>query len=213
MGTALQVRQTDGSGPASYYRARYYDPSAGRFLSEDPLRFFAGEVNFYPYGESNPTNLIDPLGFDPICGCRYSQSTGRLTCFDIFTGVRYADGYGYAGFGDGALDPNFVGPMPNGKNNPDWNDVPNLGPLPRGNYGIGQTADSKKTGKGTITLTFHNETTDPWPKKRGKRTMRIHGDSDRHPGKASEGCIVIKSDVRRSITENCGPGSSLTVGP
>ena len=26
----------------SYYRARYYDPTAGRFLSEDPIEFVGG---------------------------------------------------------------------------------------------------------------------------------------------------------------------------
>jgi RHS repeat-associated protein len=194
-----------------YYRARYYDPQSGRFVSEDPLRFFAGEVEFYSYVEGNPVNLTDPLGL--LCRCTYSQSTGHLVCFDVFTGSRYVDAYGYAGYGDGALDPNVPGPMPDGKNNPDWNDVPNFGPLPRGNYGIGQTVDSKKTGPGTIVLTFQNGTSDPWPKKRDKNSMRIHGDSSKHPGKSSEGCIIANKDARRSITDNCGPGSSLTVGP
>ncbi len=34
-----------------YYRARYYDPEIGRFFSEDPLGFAAGDVNFYSYVE------------------------------------------------------------------------------------------------------------------------------------------------------------------
>ena len=38
---------------ASYYRARYYDPTAGRFLSEDPTGFMAG-MNFYAYVTNNP---------------------------------------------------------------------------------------------------------------------------------------------------------------
>ena len=32
-----------------YYRARYYDPRLGRFLSEDPIGFWGG-VNFYAVG-------------------------------------------------------------------------------------------------------------------------------------------------------------------
>jgi RHS repeat-associated protein len=44
-----------------YYRARYYDPKVGRFISEDPIGLKGG-VNFYGYVNGNPTNLVDPLG-------------------------------------------------------------------------------------------------------------------------------------------------------
>jgi RHS repeat-associated protein len=47
---------------ASYYRARYYDPAAGRFVVEDPLGFYAGNVNFYGYTGNRPVNLTDPSG-------------------------------------------------------------------------------------------------------------------------------------------------------
>ncbi len=46
-----------------YYRARYYDPEVGRFLTEDPLQFNAG-VNFYAYVNNNPINANDPSGLD-----------------------------------------------------------------------------------------------------------------------------------------------------
>ena len=44
-----------------YYRARYYDPKQGRFLSEDPLRIFSG-LNPYVYVWNNPTRYRDPAG-------------------------------------------------------------------------------------------------------------------------------------------------------
>jgi len=44
-----------------YYRARYYDPGLGRFLSEDPLGFEAG-INFYAYVSNDPVNANDPTG-------------------------------------------------------------------------------------------------------------------------------------------------------
>ncbi len=40
---------------------RYYDPTLGRFLTEDPLGFRAG-VNFYAYAKNNPVNANDPYG-------------------------------------------------------------------------------------------------------------------------------------------------------
>ena len=33
----------------SYNRARYYDPSTGRFLNEDPLGINGDDLNFYRY--------------------------------------------------------------------------------------------------------------------------------------------------------------------
>ena len=47
--------------PLSYYRARYYDPTEGRFLNEDPIRF-SGGVNFYEYVGNSVTNRTDPPG-------------------------------------------------------------------------------------------------------------------------------------------------------
>lgn len=47
---------------ASYYRARYYDPASGRFVSEDPASFLSGGVNFYGYVENSPLGFKDPNG-------------------------------------------------------------------------------------------------------------------------------------------------------
>jgi RHS repeat-associated protein/uncharacterized repeat protein (TIGR01451 family) len=41
-----------------YARARYYDPSHGRFLSQDPI----GTANPYTYAANQPGNLVDPTG-------------------------------------------------------------------------------------------------------------------------------------------------------
>jgi len=55
------ARESDTETGLYYYRARYYDPSVGRFLSEDPTAFFEGP-NFYGYVHNNPANLIDVEG-------------------------------------------------------------------------------------------------------------------------------------------------------
>lgn len=39
------------------------DSSTGRFLGEDPVKFYAG-VNFYTYALNSPTYWIDPSGFN-----------------------------------------------------------------------------------------------------------------------------------------------------
>jgi hypothetical protein len=56
------VRPTIAS--PSYYRARYYDSSAGRFLREDPVGWHAG-LNLYLYVENSPVGLKDPTGLCP----------------------------------------------------------------------------------------------------------------------------------------------------
>ena len=42
-----------------YLRARYYDPSTGRFINEDPIR---DGNNWYVYANNNPIRYIDPWG-------------------------------------------------------------------------------------------------------------------------------------------------------
>jgi RHS repeat-associated protein len=48
-------REEDPDTGLIYYRARFYDPSIGRFTSEDPKGFAAG-INFYAYVSNNPIN-------------------------------------------------------------------------------------------------------------------------------------------------------------
>lgn len=60
-GYAFTAREWDPETGLYYYRARYYDPMIGRFLSEDPIRFRGG-INFYAYVDGNPVNYVDPTG-------------------------------------------------------------------------------------------------------------------------------------------------------
>lgn len=49
----------------SYYKARIYSSSLGRFLQPDPLGYAAG-LNWYAYGENDPINNRDPSGMIPF---------------------------------------------------------------------------------------------------------------------------------------------------
>jgi len=60
------AREWDKETGLYYYRARYYDPMAGRFISKDPIGFAGGDVNLYGYVSNNPINLTDPEGTNPL---------------------------------------------------------------------------------------------------------------------------------------------------
>jgi RHS repeat-associated protein len=84
-----------------YYRARYYDPEMGRFLSEDSLGFEAG-INFYAYVNNNPLSFNDPTGMDYVgIDANLSVLTGVHggIHIDTDTGDIYLNGGG--GFGGG----------------------------------------------------------------------------------------------------------------
>jgi RHS repeat-associated protein len=57
-------REFDSETGMYYYRARYYDQTVGRFLSEDPIGLMGGP-NFYQYVNNDPVSLIDPPGLSP----------------------------------------------------------------------------------------------------------------------------------------------------
>jgi len=107
---------------------------------------------------------------------KYIQKTGEI--FDI-KGVLL--GTGYSGHGLG-------------KNNPEMEDVKNVGPLPRGAYIILSPHDSDHTGPFTMSLI-----PDPNNQMFGRSGFAIHGDSIKEPGTASNGCIIMPRRVREEI--------------
>jgi RHS repeat-associated protein len=61
---AYTGREWDSDSQLYYYRARWYDQRVGRFLSEDPLSFAAGDVNLSRYVSNSQTNFVDPSGLE-----------------------------------------------------------------------------------------------------------------------------------------------------
>lgn len=60
------AREFDSETGLYFYRARYYDFSAGHFISEDPIGLNDG-INEYVYVKNDPPNLLDPTGWSPEC--------------------------------------------------------------------------------------------------------------------------------------------------
>jgi len=56
-------REWDETSKLYFNRARYYDPAAARFTSEDPIGFVGGH-NFFQYVMGNPVNFTDPGGLE-----------------------------------------------------------------------------------------------------------------------------------------------------
>jgi len=85
--------------------ARYYSPSEGRFMSQDPLAFEAGDKDLYRYVFNTPLYYIDPSGEDiyVITGANFrnnpvNNSIHQDIVVDTPTGPRYFS-FGQSGFG------------------------------------------------------------------------------------------------------------------
>jgi RHS repeat-associated protein len=72
-------RESDGNG-LYFYRARYYSPGLGRFVSEDPARFWGDSTNFYAYVGNEPTDFSDP---DGLC----KEPSRFVICAKAYYGV------------------------------------------------------------------------------------------------------------------------------
>jgi type VI secretion system (T6SS) effector TldE1-like protein len=106
----------------------------------------------------------------------YAQNTGELQQ----DGRHAATGYSGAG---------------EGRNNPAMESVPNVGPIPRGEWRIiGPPRNSADHGPYVLKLepTADTETF-------GRSGFLMHGDSKQHPGSASQGCIILPRAVRESV--------------
>lgn len=172
---------------------REYDPDLGRWESRDPMGRSSAN-NLYDYVENDPVDLVDPLGLHWI----YNQSTGQLQWISFAPDLespprdignatsdlptpRDVD-YGYSGKGEGL-------------NNPDWQDVPNQGPIPAGQYRFGKPNNRK--GPLTLPLTPH-----PSNDMFDRNAFLMHGDNGCACHSASSGCVIMQKITRRWIASS-----------
>jgi RHS repeat-associated protein len=106
---AYTGREFDTETGQYYYRARYYDPTVGRFISEDLIGFDGGDTNLYRYVGNSPTFFVDPLGLCPcdpsIWGRLRNAAVGAASgaAAGAATGAAVGAGVGALAGGVGAL--------------------------------------------------------------------------------------------------------------
>lgn len=88
---------------------------------------------------------------------------------------------GYSGFGEC-------------KNNADMQHLESAGPIPEGIWYIHAPRDTAEHGPVVMPLTPL-----PGTETYGRSGFLIHGDSIKHPGEASHGCIIVSRTAREQI--------------
>ena len=117
----------------------------------------------------------------------YFQSSGQIFYRGALVGT------GYAGFGEGV-------------NNPEDETIPNVGPIPVGNYTIGPAFTHPTAGPITMCLT-PLEGTNTF----GRDGFLIHGDTASMDHTASHGCIIMPHPVRVTVATSNDRTLTVTV--
>lgn len=119
---------------------------------------------------------------------KYEQLTGRL-----FDPEGNFVAHGYSG---GGIDPHNAEAVA-GKNNPEMQNIHDVGPLPEGIWIVGEPVNSMTHGKYAMKLTPQIGT-----ETFGRDHFLMHGDSLIRPGFASEGCCVEPFFARVKLWES-----------
>jgi RHS repeat-associated protein len=88
-------REWESEIDLSYYRARYYSPENGKFISQDPIGFGGGDGNLYRYVSNSPANAVDPYGnikievvFNPLFDARIPSVHAELPSISFDKGIQ-----------------------------------------------------------------------------------------------------------------------------
>jgi RHS repeat-associated protein len=203
------ARELDAESGLQYNRARYLDSFTGKFISEDPIGFQAGDSNLYRYVFNSPTNFIDPSGnyaiLVPIAvaGFLIGQATSALISEPNYIEIPQINGYYFRATGILILEDRsrngksitvsglFSG---NGEfqNKPQFQSLKDNGPIPQGTYEIFDDKDPRNVGWYRLDRIDSNPRNDRDDDLTGRDGFRLH------PGRRSDGCITIpKSETTK----------------
>jgi len=88
----FQGRRLDAETGFYFFRARYYDPYAGRFLQRDPIYDAANLGNQYTFVANDPVDRMDPFGLDGATDHALTERvTGDIVNWENMTLTPYAD--------------------------------------------------------------------------------------------------------------------------
>lgn len=96
----FQGQQYDPASGDYYLRARYYDPTIGRFLSPDPFDGLDAEpisLHRYLYASNDPVNRVDPSGEDDFSLGGQLETEGVAAEEDATLSPAIAKSLAYAG--------------------------------------------------------------------------------------------------------------------
>jgi len=71
-----------------YLRNRYYDPSTGRFINEDPIK---DGLNWYVYCSNNPIRYVDPSGMYYLVKDEQGQVYAVIESEDTLSAISYSE--------------------------------------------------------------------------------------------------------------------------
>jgi RHS repeat-associated protein len=92
--TEFTGRENDDTG-LYYYRARYYSPTLGRFISDDPVGLASG-LNATTYVNNNPIGATDPTGL-------WTIQIGVTVSWTLSVGLGWSGSFGFAFDGEGNI--------------------------------------------------------------------------------------------------------------
>jgi RHS repeat-associated protein len=164
----------DQESGLNYNWWRSYDAVTGRYITSDPVGLDGG-LNTFLYVVGDPINYIDPNGLI----CVYSQSARTIVCTNDGVDEPYLSCEGYSGTGPG-------------RDNPDAQNQRSVGPLPRGDYTVGESFRHGHAGPGTRRLTPV-----PGNNMEDRDGFLIHGNNAAND--ASNGCVILPPRCRSAI--------------